>query len=223
MAEPNCCLDKLCARVTTNITSIPLFRKTTEGKNGFLHIARVEKHSERSCFRVHEPTQASTVVIESGSVRCADFQGLSMTHVLQDIHSDTRESVHRCPETCILLVVSVPNPESDMLPPRSKSNRLIPYRARQNCTKWHQHLSNKQIQSHSVGSRNVSHRCTPASDDHFHHCFLVLENVQQSIMVRQFCVRKDASHLSQTWEVPTSCGFWDAAHTVNATHGVSPC
>ena len=27
-------------------------------------------------------------------------------------------------------------------------------------------------------------------------------------MVRQCCVRSDASHLSQTWEVPTSCGFW---------------
>ena len=71
--------------------------------------------------------------------------------------------------------------------------------------------------------RNVSHRCTSASDDQFHHCFLVLENEQQSIMMRQFCVRSDASHFSQTWEVPTSCGFWDAAHTVNTTHRVSLC
>ena len=120
------------------------FARQPRERNGFLHIARVEKHSDRSCFRTHEPNQTSTVVFESGSVRCADFQGLSMTHVLQDIHSDTRESVHRCPETCILLVVQVPNPESDMLPPRSRSNRFIPFRARQNCSKWHQHLSNKQ-------------------------------------------------------------------------------
>ena len=69
-----------------------------------------------------------------------------MTHVLQDIHSDTRESVHSCPETCVLrLVVCIPNPESDMLPPRSRSNRVIPFfSARQKCTKWRQHLSNKQ-------------------------------------------------------------------------------
>ena len=69
---------------------------------GFCTSHAWKKHSDRSCSRTHEPNQTSTVVFESGSVRCADFQGLSMTHVLQDIQSDTRETVHRCPETCIL-------------------------------------------------------------------------------------------------------------------------
>ena len=39
----------------------------------------------------------------------------------------------------------------------------------------------------------MSHRWTSAFDDHLDHCFIVLNNVQQSIMVRQFFVLKQLS------------------------------
>ena len=37
--------------------------------------------------------------------------------------------------------------------------------------------------------------------------------VQQSVLVRKFCVRSG----------PTSFGFWDVSHTLNAMHRVSSC
>ena len=103
-----------CASVSSDIPPMSMFCMTTWGKNGFLHIARVKKNSDRS-----------SSVIRS----LCGFQGLSMTLFLQDVPSDMRESVRRCPEAGILrLAVSTPNSENDTLLLMSKASSLAPSR-----------------------------------------------------------------------------------------------
>ena len=54
-----------CARVSAKITPRPLFCKTTEGKNRFLHIAGTKKNSDRSSSRTQVSDQAPAVVFDS--------------------------------------------------------------------------------------------------------------------------------------------------------------
>ena len=49
-----------------------------------------------------------------------------------------------------------------------------------------------------MGSGHMSHRRTPAFDDHPDHCLIVLKNVQQSVKAGKFSVRSDVIDLSQT-------------------------
>ena len=61
-----------CARVSAKVTPIALFCKTSKGENGFLHIARVKKNSDRSSLSTLESNQTSSVVFEPSSARCVD-------------------------------------------------------------------------------------------------------------------------------------------------------
>ena len=50
----------------------------------------------------------------------------------------------------------------------------------------------------SVDSGYVSHRRTPAFDDHLDDRFVVFKNVQQRIVARKFCVWTDVINICQT-------------------------
>ena len=76
------------------------------------------------------------------------------------------------------------------------------------------------VQSHPVGTCNMFYRWTSAFCDHLDYSFIVFKNMQQSVVVRTFCVRSDVVKLSlsnnflPTSEVSTSLVFWDVSLVV---------
>ena len=73
----------------------------------------------------------------------------------------------------------------------------------------------------------MSHRLASAFDDHFDHCFVVLNNVQQSTNGEKVLLleRRDQSlsdNFLSAWEVSTLFGFWDVCHNAVALRRVFP-
>ena len=53
------------------------------------------------------------------------------------------------------------------------------------------------IKSNSVGSGNMSHCETPSFGDHFDRCFVVFEDIQQSLVSETLDVRGNTIHVIQ--------------------------
>ena len=70
------------------------------------------------------------------------------------------------------------------------------------------------IKNNSVSPGNMSHCRTPALDDHFNHCFVILKNVEHRTTSRRLRVRRSITNITQfkivvlNWSLNVAVGLF---------------